>query len=102
MFINFESDGLKEVVSNIDSLDNLRTLLYEEIDFRSEEVTDMWHSLRIKDSQLFQNFWSKYLQECDTNFGFYHAYMKSKCRQNAILALKVGECWIEMISKIKQ
>lgn len=64
-------------------------------------IVDLWSLLRIKDSQFFQRSRSKWLRECDYNFGYFHAPVKSRSRRNVILALKVIEVWIEGVFDIR-
>ncbi|MCH88690.1 cysteine-rich receptor-like protein kinase [Trifolium medium] len=55
--------------------------------------------MRCKESQLFQRSKSRWLREGDANTNYFHASVKSRGRKNAILALKVGDRWVESVSE---
>lgn len=104
MFDNIDSwiDGLKEVVSDMDSLTNVKVLSGEKIESRSRAIVDMWSLLRITDSQFLQRSRTKWFKDGNSKPGYIHASMKSRGKQNIILDLKVGDGWIKEVSKFMQ
>lgn len=80
---------------------NFIALFIGEIEIRSKAIADLWSLLRTKDSQFLQRSSSKWLKEDGTNSVYFHASIKSMSIRNTILALKVGEAWIEGVSNIR-
>lgn len=78
----------------MDSLADLRPLSTVEINYRSIALADLWSLLRIRDSQLFQRYRSKWIKEGDTKSSYFHAHVKSMNIKHDILTLKVGEDWV--------
>ncbi|MCH91714.1 RNA-directed DNA polymerase (Reverse transcriptase), partial [Trifolium medium] len=105
----------KEVFRNIDR--RIETLVEEIKEFdlkvedgpfslgdvlaRSKGLSDLWGLLRVKELQLIQRSRSQWLKEGDANTGYFHASVKERCRKNSILALRVGDRWVESVSEVR-
>lgn len=72
-----------------------------EIDVRFKGFHDLWDLLRAKETQLLQQSRTRWLREGDVNSGFFHASIKMRRRKNSILALKVGDNWVESVHGIR-
>lgn len=89
------------MVGDIDLLANHRVISIEEVAIMSIAIIDLSDMLKTKESQLFQRVKVKWFKKRDANSGYFHASIKSKSNKNSILALKVGDRWIEGVSKIR-
>jgi hypothetical protein len=56
--------------------------------------------LRMKDSQTFRQSCSKWLKEGDANSGYFHSSIKMRRCRNSILAIRVGNRWVESVPEI--
>ncbi|MCI55805.1 RNA-directed DNA polymerase (Reverse transcriptase), partial [Trifolium medium] len=57
--------------------------------------------MRVKELQLIQRSRSQWLKEGDANTSYFHANVKGRFRKNSILALRVGDRWVESVSEIR-
>lgn len=95
-------EWLGEEVSRVDPLVDLGVLSAWEIKTKFKAIADMWSLLKIKDSKLIQRSRSKWLKFRDANLRFYHGFVKSMSKRNAILALHADEVWIQGFFDIRQ
>jgi hypothetical protein len=105
----------KEVFGNIDH--RIETLVEEIKEFdlkvedgplslgdaqaRSKGLSGLRGLLRVKELQLIQRSRSRWLKEGDANTNYFHASVKGRCRKNSILALRVGDKWVESVSEVR-
>jgi hypothetical protein len=66
-----------------------------EVVTRKSKFTNLWNLLKSKEAVLFQRSRSKCLREGDANSKYFHGCVKARAKRNAILALKVGDNWLE-------
>lgn len=95
-------DRWGEEVSRVDPLADLGVLSAWKIKTKFKAIADTWSLLKIKDSQLIQRSRSKWLKFRDSNLEFYHAFVKSMSRRNAILAMHANEVWIQGVFDIRR
>ncbi|KEH41038.1 hypothetical protein MTR_1g041135 [Medicago truncatula] len=75
-------------------------LLPTEAEAGFKEFHDLWDLLRARESKIFQQSRTRWLREGDVNFGFFHASIKIRRRRNSILALRVGDRWLDSVHEI--
>lgn len=85
------------MIRDLDSLVDQRPLSVVELDSRFFAFSELWALLKAKYSQLVQ---SQIAKDEDAKSGFFHASIKSRSRINVILALKVGDRWVEGVATI--
>ncbi|MCI35916.1 RNA-directed DNA polymerase (Reverse transcriptase), partial [Trifolium medium] len=90
-----------ENIKVLDLLAEEGSLSLEESRDRSIALSDLWDLLRIKDAQIFQRSRSRWLKEGDANTSYFHSCVKTRSRRNAILALRVGDRWVESVNDIR-
>jgi hypothetical protein len=66
-----------------------------EVVTRKSKFTNLWNLLKSKEAVLFQRSRSKCLREGDANSKYFHGCVKARAKRNAILALNVGDNWLE-------
>ncbi|GAU18658.1 hypothetical protein TSUD_124910 [Trifolium subterraneum] len=94
-------DQVRDVIQDLDLKAETSSLSSVEIDNRHKAFSDLWGLLRCKEINLFQRSKSRWLKEGDANTSYFHASVKSRGRKNAILALKVGDNWVESVSDVR-
>jgi hypothetical protein len=68
---------------------------------RSEGLSDLWGLLRVKELQLIQRSRLRWLKEGDANTNYFHASVKGRCKKISILALRVGDRWVESVLEVR-
>ncbi|WJX12703.1 hypothetical protein P8452_03171 [Trifolium repens] len=74
----------------------------QEIVLRKNLFGEFWKLQKIKEATLFQRARSRWLSQGDANSKFFHACLTFKAKRNTILALKVGDIWLENSNHIKE
>lgn len=74
----------------------------KDIIVRTRVIAALWYWLKIKDTQYHQRFRVKWVKENDAFMGFFHVCVKSMIKRNYILTLKVGEYWVQWMTKNRQ
>jgi hypothetical protein len=92
---------LVEEIKDLDLKAERGVLTQVEIDARSKGFIELWGLLKCRDSQIFQRSRSRWLKEGDANTGFFHASIKRRGRRNSILALRVGDRWVESVAEVR-
>jgi len=72
-----------------------------ESDARFQGFHDLWDILTARESQIFQQSRTRWLREGDVKSSFFHASIKMRRRRNSILALRVGNRWVESVQEIR-
>jgi len=72
-----------------------------EVEARFKGFHDLWDLLRARETQLFKQSRTRWLREGDVNSGFFHGSIKVRRRRNSILALRVGDRWVESVHEIR-
>lgn len=93
MFGDLDShiETLGDVVGNLDLLVDNNLLFMEEVETKSKVFTNIWSSLRVKDSQFYMIPKAIWLKDGNVNTSFFHASIKSWNIRNSIVVLKKGE-----------
>jgi hypothetical protein len=78
-----------------------RVLLTEELLEWKNCCEQLWLLLKSKDRLEFQKSKSKWVKEGDANTSYFHACVKGRRRSNSIVALKMGDMWLENPSVVK-
>jgi hypothetical protein len=87
--------SLIEDIQELDVKSELVGLIDGVVDLRKSKFIDLWNLLKSKEAILFQRSRSKWLREGDANTKYFHGCVKARAKRNAIVALKVGEEWLE-------
>jgi hypothetical protein len=69
---------------------------------RKELFVDFWKLQKIKEASIFQRSRSKWLCQGDANTKFFHGCVMSRVKRNSIMALKVGDLWLDKPAQIKE
>ncbi|XP_058784148.1 uncharacterized protein LOC131658917 [Vicia villosa] len=76
--------------------------LSENLEFRKETCRKFWRNLRIKENMILQKSRVRWINEGDSNIGFFHKVMKQRRRHNHIgLILNSGE-GVESVEKVRE
>jgi hypothetical protein len=89
-------------ISVLDMQAELVGLSKEEAEKRMVLFAELWHLKISKESLIVQRSRARWLREGDTNSRFFHACIKSRRKQNAIMALRLNDGWIEAPDDIRQ
>lgn len=98
-------DGIKVVeclISDLDVKAESNNLSNAELLLRRELFVELWQKLKDKESLLSQKSRQKWLVEGDANTTYFHPCIKSRGRKNQLVALKMGEKWVEEPREIKR
>jgi hypothetical protein len=87
--------SLIEDIQELDVKSELVGLIDGVVDLRKSKFIDLWNLLKSKEAILFQRSRSKWLREGDANTKYFHGCVKARAKRNAIVALKLGEEWLE-------
>ncbi|KAK7289857.1 hypothetical protein RIF29_03843 [Crotalaria pallida] len=62
----------------------------------------LWRIASNKDSVLLQRLRLQLLKEGDANNTFFHSVIRNKKRRNEMKAIRVGEDWVEGVTRIHE
>jgi hypothetical protein len=104
---NYESVDLKinKLVEDIQRLDvrsELSGLSEGEVLLRKKMFADMWQLRISKESILSQRSRQSWLRNGDSNTRYFHTCINLRKRRNSIVALRIGNDWIETPLEIRQ
>lgn len=71
------------------------------LDQRKLLTAQFWKQLNDNESLLTQKSRSKWIVEGDANTKYFHACLKARRRRNQMIALKVGDKWLETVLEVK-
>ncbi|WJX49459.1 hypothetical protein P8452_35893 [Trifolium repens] len=94
--------NIVEDISVLDIRGEASGLNNEEVLLRKNLFVEYWKLQKIKETSIFQRSRSKWLCQGDANSRFFHGCVASRSKRNSILALKVGDLWIEKPLQIKE
>jgi hypothetical protein len=94
-------DDLVDQLKHLDLKAESVALSTAESDARFQDFHNLWDLLRARESQIFQQSRMRWIREGDVNSGFFHASIKMRRRRNSILALRVGNRWVESVQEIR-
>lgn len=98
--LNFQIEYLSGVIKDLDLLADQSPISDEDMDYGSKVFVDLLDILSLKDSKLLCRFNYIFLKKGDANSCFFHAFIQSMSKRNYILALKVGDNWVEGLAGI--
>lgn len=75
----------------VTDLKNEEAHLLEEVEERRLNFTNLWKSMKNKESLVFHKSRSRWLKEWDANSKYSHACVKERTGDNNIFALLMGE-----------
>jgi hypothetical protein len=90
-----------EALKLLDLKAEVDPLSLEDFEARFKGFHDLWALLRVRESQIFQRSRTRWLREGDANSGYFHSNIKLRRRRNSILALKVGNMWVESVQEVR-
>ncbi|MCH79404.1 LINE-1 reverse transcriptase like [Trifolium medium] len=93
---------LIEDINDLDSRSELVGLSNLEIDLRKSKFCNLWKLLKSKEAILFQRSRSKWLREGDANSKYFHSCVNARTKRNAIVALKVGDEWLNSPPMVRE
>jgi hypothetical protein len=91
-------DRISSLIDEIHDLDVKSEeigLLGDEVVLRKSKFSNLWNLLKSKEAILFQRSRSKWLREGDANSKYFHGCVKARAKRNSIVALKVGDIWVD-------
>lgn len=99
---SFVDLNIEKIVEEINSLDEVAASSDVRDNSRRKELTgQFWQQLHFKESLLRQKSRSKWILEGDSNTRYFHACLGDRRRRNQLLALQVGNSWVEGVEEIK-
>jgi hypothetical protein len=91
-----------EEIRDLDVRGESMGLSTHEVSRRKELFVDFWKLQKIKEASIFQRSRSKWLNQGDANTKFFHGSVVSRAKKNSIMALKVGDIWLDKPAQIKE
>lgn len=85
----------------IDFKEEIVVLSPAEAEAGFKEFHDLWDLLRARESKIIQQSGTRWLHEVDVNSSFFNASIKIRRRRNSILALRVGDRWVDSVHEIR-
>jgi hypothetical protein len=96
---------IAKIVEDIEELDirgESTGLSSQEVLLRKDLFVDFWKLQKIREASIFQRLKSKWLRQGDENSKYFHSCVVSRSKRNSIMALKVGDIWLEKPDQIKE
>jgi hypothetical protein len=90
-----------ESIKDFDLKAEAGTLSLEDEEAQKHSLASMWKLMRYKERQIFQRSRSRWLREGDANTNFFHNCVRQRRRRNSIVALKVGDRWVESVPEVR-
>jgi hypothetical protein len=96
---------IAKIVEDIEELDirgESSGLNSQEVVLRKDLFIDFWKLQKVREASIFQRLRSKWLRHRDENSKYFHSCVVSRSKRNSIMALKVGDIWLEKPDQIKE
>jgi hypothetical protein len=97
--LSFQIEILIERVKSFNVLVEERILSLEEVSERNQVIAKLRTLLKHRDSQIIQRSRANWEKDGDANTWFIQVCLKSRHRRNFILALRVGDRWVEDLGR---
>jgi exonuclease III len=91
-----------EEIKEIDTRGESGSIADHEIILRKTLFHELWRRLKSKDTAIYQSSRSKWLRQGDANSKFFHRCVAARKNINSLMALKVGDIWIESPHHIRE
>jgi hypothetical protein len=99
--IDHKIDLQVETIKEIDLKAESGLLSLEEDTVRKQGLANLWRLMRCKENQIVQRSRSRWLKEGDANTSFFHNSVRHRKRRNSILAIRVGDRWVERVTEVR-
>jgi hypothetical protein len=91
-----------EEIKEIDTRGESGSIADHEIILRKTLFHELWRRLKSKDTAIYQSSRSKWLRQGDANSKFFYRCVAARKNINSLMALKVGDIWIESPHHIRE
>lgn len=99
--LDFQISCLVARLNASNNLASVKALTEEEAGERRKISSDLWRVQKHKDNLMYQKSRMRCLKEGDSNSSFFYSWVKYKRRKTSILAIRLGNRWVEGVDDVK-